>query len=91
MLKINFKNFTQNILKNIEYLHISDAAKLYQEGLQIGDGEIDFKMFFNLVKNLNVKFVPEIWNGHLEDGKGFKQAIYEIEKIMKKISVKKSC
>ena len=91
MLKKNFKNFTKDILQNIEYLHISDAAKVYQEGLQIGKGEIDFKMFFNLVKNLNVNFVPEIWNGHLDHGKGFKTAIYQIEKIMKKISVKKNC
>jgi len=90
-LKKNFKNFTKDILQNIEYLHISDAAKVYQEGLQIGKGEIDFKMFFNLVKNLNVNFVPEIWNGHLDHGKGFKTAIYQIEKIMKKISVKKNC
>ena len=91
MLSSNFKDFTKTIIKNIEYLHISDAAKLYQEGMQIGEGEIDFKMFFNLIKNLNVKFVPEVWNGHLDNGKGFKAAIYQIEKIMKKISVKKNC
>ena len=91
MLGKNFKNFTKDILPNIEYLHISDAAKVYQEGLQIGKGEIDFKMFFELVKNLNVNFVPEIWNGHLDNGRGFKFAMYEIEKIMKKISVKGHC
>ena len=48
MLNKNFKKFTKNILNNIEYLHISDLAKMYQEGLQIGKGEIDFKMFFQL-------------------------------------------
>ena len=87
----NFTNFTKDIIQNIEYLHISDAAKVYQEGLQIGDGEIDFKSFFNLVKNLNINFVPEIWNGHLDDGEGFKTAMRNLNKIMKKISVKKSC
>ena len=91
MLNRNFKVFTKNILNNIEYLHISDAAKTYQEGLQIGKGEIDFKMFFQLVKNLNVNFVPEIWNGHLDNGKGFKDAMYKLQKIIKKISVKKHC
>ena len=78
-------------MKLSQYLHISDAAKLYQEGLQIGEGEIDFKMFFNLVKNLKVNFVPEVWIGHLDNGRGFKEAMYQIEKIMKKISVKKNC
>ena len=87
----NFTNFTKDIIQNIEYLHISDAAKAYQEGLQIGDGEIDFKNFFNLIKNLNVNFVPEIWNGHLDNGKGFKTALQNLHKIMRKISVKKSC
>lgn len=91
MFNRNFKVFTKNILNNIEYLHISDAAKTYQEGLQIGKGEIDFKMFFQLVKNLNVNFVPEIWNGHLDNGKGFKDAMYKLQKIIKKISVKKHC
>ena len=91
MLNKNFKKFTKNILNNIEYLHISDAAKMYQEGLQIGKGEIDFKMFFQLVKNLNVNFVPEIWNGHLDNGRGFKDAMYKLQKITKKISVKKHC
>ena len=91
MLKKNFKNFTKDILQNIEYLHVSDAAKMHQEGLQIGEGEIDFKMFFQLVKNLNVNFVPEIWNGHLDNGQGFKTAMHNIQKIMRKISVKKHC
>ena len=72
-------------------MHISDAAKVYQEGLQIGEGEIDFKMFFKLIKNLNVNFVPEIWNGHLDNGQGFKTAMQNIQKIMRKISVKKHC
>ena len=90
-LRKNFKNFTKDIMENIEYLHISDAAKVYQEGLQIGDGEIDFKMFFKLIKNLNVNFVPEIWNGHLDDGRGFKNAMDQIQKIIRKISVKKHC
>lgn len=90
-LRKNFKNFTKDIIPNIEYLHISDAAKVYQEGLQIGEGEIDFKMFFKLIKNLNVNFVPEIWNGHLDNGQGFKTAMQNIQKIMRKISVKKSC
>ncbi len=91
VLNRNFKGFTKNILNNIEYLHISDAAEIYQEGLQIGEGEIDFKMLFQLFKNLNVNFVPEIWNGHLDNGKGFKEAMYKLQKIIKKISVKKNC
>ena len=68
-------------------MHISDAKGTDGEGLQIGDGEINFKEFFKLAKNNNASFIPEIWNGHLDDGKGFKKALEKLELITKKISV----
>ncbi len=87
LLKRNFINFSKKILKYTDYLHISDAKGTDGEGLQIGNGEINFKEFFELAKNNNASFIPEIWNGHLEDGKGFKKALEKLELITKKISV----
>lgn len=85
--KKNFKDFSKKILKYTDYLHISDAKGTDGEGLQIGDGEINFKEFFELAKNNNASFIPEIWNGHLGNGKGFKKALEKLELIAKKISV----
>ena len=87
LLKREFIDFSRKILKYTEYLHISDAKGTDGEGLQIGDGEINFKEFFKLAKNNNASFIPEIWNGHLDDGKGFKKALEKLELITKKISV----
>ena len=59
--------------------------------MQIGEGEIDFRDFFNIIKNIDASFVPEIWTGHLDRGKGFKIAMERINQLYRKISVKKSC
>ena len=90
-LNKDFRIFTKKILNHIEYLHISDAAKSYEEGLQIGEGEIDFRDFFTIIKNIDASFVPEIWNGHLEKGKGFKLAMERINQLYRKVSIKKTC
>lgn len=64
----NMKNTLGNMIKHV---HVSDAKPPHQEGLQIGDGSIDFKV----LRDLNVGIVPEIINGHKNDGEGFRIAI----------------
>jgi len=83
---LNFINFSKNLLDETQYFHISDGKNSSQEGVQIGFGDINFEKFFNLIKNKDVGFIPEIWNGHLNSGEGFKIALKSIEKILKKIS-----
>jgi N-acetylneuraminate synthase len=85
----NFSNFTKEIAQNVSYLHIADASGYDGEGLQIGKGDINFYKFFENFKNFNTGFVPEIWQGHLDRGYGFKLALKNISKILKKISSKK--
>ncbi|MDA7447629.1 N-acetylneuraminate synthase family protein [Candidatus Pelagibacter ubique] len=87
----DFFNFSKNILKITDHLHISDAKGTDGEGLQIGDGDINFKEFFRLAKNNNASFIPEIWNGHLNNGYGFNVALNHLEKIIKKISTHHHC
>lgn len=87
----NFFNFSKNILKITDHLHISDAKGTDGEGLQIGDGDINFTEFFKLAKNNNASFIPEIWNGHLNNGHGFNVALDSLEKIIKKISTHHHC
>ena len=69
------------------HLHISDAAGAGGEGLQIGDGEIDFLSLFELInkyKNtIKYGFVPEIWQGHQNNGAGFFEALSRMEGIQK--------
>lgn len=82
----DLKDFTKSLLTHVEYLHISDAKGVSEEGMQIGEGDVDFESIFALLENLDVGFIPEIWQGHLNNGKGFKQALSQLEKILDKIS-----
>lgn len=74
-------DYTTTILPYLRHMHISDAAGISGEGLQIGTGEIDFAPFFDLVKNLRFSWVPEIWSGHLHHGAGFYKAFQRLEKF----------
>lgn len=63
------------------HLHIVDAQGVDGEGLQIGEGEIDFA---DLAKRLDrlcpaASFIPEIWQGHKNGGEGFWIALERLE------------
>ena len=64
-------------------MHLGDALGVNGEGLQIGEGDIDF---FKLSKILekgcpNASFIPEIWQGHKNFGQGFWLALDKLENI----------
>jgi N-acetylneuraminate synthase len=58
----------------VEYLHVSDAAGIDGEGLQIGEGEIDFEQLFTIFDDFDGPIITEIWRGHERNGYGFKKA-----------------
>jgi hypothetical protein len=41
---------------------------LLQEGVQIGEGDIDFDEIIPLFSDYKGTWVPEIWRGHLHGG-----------------------
>jgi sialic acid synthase SpsE/sugar phosphate isomerase/epimerase len=83
---ISILDFTKTVLNHVRYLHISDAKGITHEGLQIGEGEINFPALFALLANINPGFIPEIWQGHLDNGKGFRDAMQRIEAMLAKSS-----
>lgn len=87
---IKLDTFTKKIFNNISYLHISDASGTTQEGLQLGNGVMDYDHLFEIFSQLDVGFIPEIWKGHLNKGEGFKKALTFIQDLLKKNSGK-SC
>ncbi|MAD48431.1 MAG: acetylneuraminic acid synthetase [Gammaproteobacteria bacterium] len=70
---IDFYNFIELVAPYTAHIHMGDASGLNGEGLQIGDGEIDFSKLNEILnrKCPNASFIPEIWQGHKNDGKGF--------------------
>ena len=83
-LGIDFYDFSRRIAPFTAHLHLGDARGLNGEGLQIGDGEIDF---VRLGKILEIgcpraSFIPEIWQGHKNGGEGFWVAMERLEGVL---------
>ena len=71
--------------KYTKHLHIADAAGVDDEGLKIGEGEMDFQKIFALITEYcsSASWIPEIWQGHKNNGEGFWQALDSLEEITK--------
>jgi sialic acid synthase SpsE/sugar phosphate isomerase/epimerase len=63
----------------IRHLHISDASGTDGEGLQIGDGDVDFAALAPTLLATGATYTPEIWMGHKEDGEGFWVALHRLQ------------
>ena len=75
---IDFYEQVKTLLPYTHHLHISDGSGLDGEGLQIGDGNIDWVRFFHLTKDYRGTMIPEIWRGHQHSGQGFILAIQRL-------------
>ena len=72
------------ILPYVSHLHLSDAAGIDGEGLQIGEGTIDWVEFFKIAKDYHGTMIPEIWRGHQREGEGFIIAINRLSDAYRK-------
>jgi N-acetylneuraminate synthase len=77
----DFYEHAKKLKPYVDYLHISDARGIGGEGLQVGDGEINFDRFFRLYKHFNGPIITEIWRGHEQRGMGFKKAAEQLTEI----------
>jgi sialic acid synthase SpsE len=80
-LGIEPKKFYEQVAPHAAHLHLGDSRGVDGEGLQIGDGELDFAMMTDAFNRLCPKawFIPEIWQGHKNDGEGFWIALNRLE------------
>jgi N-acetylneuraminate synthase len=79
-----FYELCEQIAPLTAHLHIGDAEGLNGEGLQIGEGSIDFNKTGILLNSLapQATFIPEIWQGHKNDGEGFWKALELLEPVL---------
>ncbi|MEQ8736028.1 MAG: N-acetylneuraminate synthase family protein [Rhodospirillaceae bacterium] len=79
--KTSFKSFVDQIAPHTSHLHIVDAEGVDGEGIQIGDGEVDFALLAKQLDEFcpNAWFIPEIWQGHKNNGEGFWVAFDRLE------------
>ena len=81
--KYDFYEFCSVVGKYSAHLHLGDALGVNGEGLQIGTGEIDFNKLVAILTETcpNASFIPEIWQGHKNNGEGFWIALDKLEKF----------
>ena len=68
-------SFFERLRPHIKHVHLSDAAHPDGEGLQLGDGDVDLAI---LPRMRSIPVLLEIWNGHLDDGAGFAEAVRRV-------------
>ena len=89
-LNTSFSAFLNAILPFTAHLHLADAKGVDGEGLQINEGEIDWALLFALMEQLapQASFIPEIWQGHKNNGEG---AWIALERLERCVSTTASC
>ena len=85
-LELDLVSETKKLAKHVAHLHIADASGTKQEGLQISEGAIDFTAIYRTLEQEmpNAYWLPEIWQGHKNDGEGFWIALDRIEQLRQK-------
>jgi len=81
---VDFYEFAEKIAPITGHLHLGDALGVNGEGLQIGEGDIDFKRLVDILDKHcpEASFIPEIWQGHKNGGEGFWIALEHLENII---------
>jgi sialic acid synthase SpsE/sugar phosphate isomerase/epimerase len=81
---LDFYDFAEKIAPFTAHLHLGDAKGLNGEGLQVGDGDIDFLRLGKILGDgcPEASFIPEIWQGHKNGGEGFWIALNRLEGLI---------
>lgn len=79
--KFSFPEFLKKVGPYVAHMHLADAKGSDGEGLQINDGDIDWEDFFRICRSRipRASFIPEIWQGHKNNGQGCWKALSILE------------
>ena len=82
--KQDFYEFAKKIAPFTAHIHMGDARGVNGEGLQIGEGEINFVKLGKILNDgcPDASFIPEIWQGHKNNGEGFWVALEKLENLL---------
>lgn len=69
---------------NVRHVHIADAAGIDGEGLAIGEGEAENLPLFKKALEYDCLKVIEVWQGHFDNGSGFRNALIKLTDLYDK-------
>jgi N-acetylneuraminate synthase len=80
---VDIYDFSAKISPYVAHLHLADAKGVNGEGLQIGEGDLDFTRLNEILHQgcPQASFIPEIWQGHKNNGEGFFIALDKLEQL----------
>lgn len=80
-LGMPFSEAVERLAPLTDHLHLVDATGVDGEGVQVGEGEVDWGMLARQLDHLapSASFIPEIWQGHVNNGEGFWTALERLE------------
>lgn len=81
-LGISLSEAVELLAEHTVHLHLVDAVGVDGEGVQVGLGEVDWAALAKQLDRLTPEswFIPEIWQGHINNGEGFWVALDKLEK-----------
>jgi sialic acid synthase SpsE/sugar phosphate isomerase/epimerase len=81
---LSFVDFVALTAPYTAHIHIADAMGVDGEGLQIHEGDIDFKLLATELDKYcpSASFIPEIWQGHKNGCEGFWVALERLEAFL---------
>lgn len=80
----DFYEFIKVVAPYNVHMHIVDAKGDDGEGVQIGEGDVNFEKLGKLLDQYSpgIQFIPEVWQGHKNRGQGFWSALNYLERVM---------
>jgi N-acetylneuraminate synthase len=77
----SFHEFLTAVGPYVAHLHMADASGVDGEGLQVAEGDIDWVSTCGTLDQVSplATFIPEVWQGHKNDGEGFWIALDRLE------------
>lgn len=86
----SFLEYMKKVKPLVRHLHYSDCVGIDGEGLQVGDGDINWREVCEVFCDHQYGWTPEIWNGHHDNGQKFCEAHVRLNREFKKFWSSKS-
>jgi N-acetylneuraminate synthase len=79
---VDFQDSLDLLLPWSAHLHVADAKGTNGEGVLMGTGDVDWRLSWAKISKFpNLGFIPEVWQGHKDQGAGFWGALEYLTKL----------
>jgi N-acetylneuraminate synthase len=80
--RLDFQGALELLLPHTAHLHVSDASGTNGEGVVMGTGDIRWGPAWSAISHASsLSFIPEVWQGHKDYGRGFWHALELLEHL----------